>query len=229
MASEDLKIKLEKWRKVRTETVTKLRQLADDLDQMEKRANISQAAGTSASIVSGVGAIVCFGLAFATAGISIIPGIVFTAIGGSGGITSLGASVGKHFHQKNLLKQVQQCLENDRKLSERMNETIARINVSWTLKSSLGGGKVIARGVSGGADIAEAANIGVKTTARSVSKVASIVVFAFDVLLLPVDIYILVDTSIKLHKGSTNEAAAKVRKVAEDLEKEINETFYLKI
>ncbi|XP_069108033.1 apolipoprotein L1-like [Argopecten irradians] len=218
MASEDLKIKLEKWRKVRTETVTKLRQLADELDQMEKRANISQAAGTSASIVSGVGAIVCFGLAFATAGISIIPGIVFTAIGGSGGITSLGASVGKHFHEKNLLKQVKQCLENDRKISGQMNKT--RINVSETMKYGLG-----EVGITRG----KANRIAVRERARPVSKVASNVVFAFDVLLLPVDIYILVNTSIKLHKGSTNKAAAEVRKVAEDLEKEINETFYLKI
>ncbi|XP_033738576.1 uncharacterized protein LOC117326081 [Pecten maximus] len=213
----------QEWLKARNE---KLQELADELDMMQKRVNISQITGTSASIVSGIGSTVCFGLAFATAGISIIPGVVFASIGGAGAATSIGATLGKHFHQKDLLKQVQACLDNDRRNSTRLNAALASTsdtNVSKLTRRGISGLRFLARGIDFGADAVGVVNSGARATARTVSKVAGTVVFAFDILLLPLDIYILVDTSIKKHKGSTHKTAAQIREIASKLENERNE------
>ncbi|XP_021379055.1 uncharacterized protein LOC110466695 [Mizuhopecten yessoensis] len=216
----------EVWKRTRKETIRKLNQLADELDLMQKRVNISNLTATSVSLATGIGSIVCFGLALVTGGISIIPGIVLGSIGLSGGFTTIGALAGKHFHEKDLLNKVQQCLDNDRRESERLNvlldntETLGK-QINKYAKRGVKGARLIAGGIDFGAGIAaNAVKGGTKAAVRTVSQVAGAVGLGLDLLILPLDIYFLVETSIKTHQGSTHEAAVKVRTVAADLEKE---------
>ncbi|XP_033755925.1 uncharacterized protein LOC117338661 [Pecten maximus] len=208
------------WLEKRATTIKLLRKLAVELDNMQGKVNISKLAGTTGAIVGGLGTLACLAAAPFTGGLSTLGMIGFGGLGLAGGAVNLGTLIGKHFHEKDLIEKVQKALNDDREESEKLNK---ELEVSSEEREKLndpdldvsGTGKRAIKLASDAKGIRSAAGV----AAKGVSKMAVFVTVAF----LPLDILDLVQTSIKVHKGSINESAAEVRRIASKLEQEMKE------
>ncbi|XP_060076146.1 uncharacterized protein LOC132555800 [Ylistrum balloti] len=199
---------IETWRSNRKETIRLLRKLADELDCMQVHVDNSKLAGNTMSAVAGVGTVACILAAPFTGGLSTLGLTGCAGLGVAAGAVNLGALIGKHFREKDLIEEVQKALNKDRKAGDELNK--ASIDVSGTCREAIQLGMDVVHVVKDTGKVAKQA-----------SKAASKSFFAVSVVLLPLDIMDLIQSITDVNNGSTNATAKEVRRIANELEKEM--------
>lgn len=222
-----------------------LNNIAKELDETFKSINIAKVTGASTAIAGGILSAVGFGLSFFTFGASLALTVAGGVICGAGGLTVGGAEIANLVKSskamkganKNIKKYNDQmkivrdrCLEIGAKL-ERYGEidktftswvefwaklTGAGINVGWSaIGRTIGVGVNITNNAtrvttSTGVTLVKSLGTGVGRGIHIAGGVAG-------VLLMPLDIYTLVDSAIDLHKENPHEISKKIREVADGM------------
>ncbi|XP_078347065.1 uncharacterized protein LOC144632318 [Oculina patagonica] len=236
------------WSVKRRETVQTLRDLANELMEHHKNVNIAKVSGSSAAIAGFVLIATGFGLAPVTLGISSILSAVGGAICAGGGATAAGSSIVEMKIFKTKLAVAQEVIDADRKAQEPVQklledlhrevskESFASLKNRFSYNASVGllvkSLVDVARSAKASARAATtAASEGAEATLRSIGIAANAVrigLFAVSVVLLPLDIYTMVKSSMAIdsaRKGKRDqepEAVKKLRELASTLEMEMN-------
>lgn len=230
------------WIPKRKATVHTLRVLADKLMAHHNKVCKAQVAGSSSSVAGFVLLAVGFGLSFVTFGTSLILSGVGGGICAAGGLTTAGASIAELCIEKDTLKDAQKIIEKDREasqaiervLQEQKNELCLTVRSIQTGASSISIGKNVAEtsfklGTRAGALASE----GGEALFRGLGvagKVFHIGGFAVSSVLLPVDIYTLVTSSMEIdasRKGKKVKepgAVKRLRNLATELEQSLSDT-----
>ena len=251
--STELTSSIRVWSVKRRETVQTLRSLADELMEHHKNVHIAKVSGSSASIGGFVLLATGFGLAPVTLGTSLILSAVGGAICAGGGATVAGSSIVQTKIFKTKLAAAQEVIDADRKAQEPVNELLEDLcrEVSkeslGSLKNHLACNLSVALLVKNLVDVSNGVNItgvSVATTVASegaegllrtigiAGNTVRIGIFAVSVALLPLDIYTMVkslteiDSVRKGKKDSEPEAVKKLRDLADNLEKEMDEMLH---
>ena len=229
----------------RLKTVETLRSLANELNEHDKNVNIAKVSGSSFSIAGFVLIAVGFGLAPVTLGTSMILSAVGGAMCAGGGTTAAGSSLLRSRIFKTKLAKAQEIIDADRQAQEPVQKLL---NELYRKVSKLSPGDVV-DGVSYNAnlfsliknlvDIGKLAKAGTRAAATAGSEGAEAVLrtigiagnaarigmFTFSAVLLPVDIYTLVTSAMKIqsHGEDEPEAVKKLKELADELEREMNE------
>ena len=248
----ELIVKSRLWYVERINTVRILRELADDILKHHFNVNVAKIAGSSSAI--GGFALIATGFALApfTFGSSVILSAVGGALCAGGGATSAGSDLVKRkIIQKKLAiaqeaitadqrayKPVQKLLDDlDREVSEIKSTSFDEVkdyvsfsgNFATLIKNLVDLGKS-AKANARAAQIA--AGEGIVTVFRAIgigANAARIGLFAVSAILVPLDIYTLVDSSIQIDNArrekreSEPEVVKKLKGLAEALEKEMDE------
>ena len=250
ICSTELTSSIRQWSVKRRETVETLRSLADELMEHYKNVHIAKVSGSSASIGGFVMLATGFGLAPVTLGTSLILSAVGGAICAGGGATVAGSSIVQTKIFKTKLVAAQEIIDADRKAQEPVQELLDDLyrQVSkkslGSLKNQLTCNLSVALLVKNLVDVSNGMNltgVSVASTVASegadgllrsigiVGNTARIGLFAVSVVLLPLDIYTMVkslteiDSVRKGKKESEPEAVKKLRDLADNLEKEMDE------
>ena len=250
ICSTELTSSIRQWSVKRRETVETLRSLADELMEHYKNVHIAKVSGSSASIGGFVMLATGFGLAPVTLGTSLILSAVGGAICAGGGATVAGSSIVQTKIFKTKLAAAQEIIDADRKAQEPVQELLDDLyrQVSkkslGSLKNQLTCNLSVALLVKNLVDVSNGMNltgVSVASTVASegadgllrsigiVGNTARIGLFAVSVVLLPLDIYTMVkslteiDSVRKGKKESEPEAVKKLRDLADNLEKEMDE------
>lgn len=240
--AEKLKVLLHDWISKRKESVRTLRALAEKLMEHHHNVCIAKVAGSSASVAGFVFTAVGFGLSFTTFGASLILTGVGLGVGAAGGVTNAGSLIAETCIQKDTFNTAQKIIDNDReateaieKLLEEFGTEAQKIEIGNGLRAGISGALVVKNcleaGLKFGARIAGmAAGEGGEALFRGLSvagRVAHIGSFAFSAILLPVDLYTLVTSSMEIdasRNGMEDEqpkAVKKLRELADELEKKM--------
>ena len=238
--AERLKAMVHDWIPKRKASVQTLRALADKLMKHHNNINIAKVSGASVSVAGTVVAGVGFGLAFVTFGVSLILSAVGLGVGAAGGVTSAGSMIAEVCIQKDTFKSAQKIIDDDREATEAIEEQLKEVETKAKkvilengIKAGLAGASVVKNCVETGFKLGVrvasiAANEGGEALFRGLSvagKVVHIGGFVFSAALLPLDLYTLVTSSIKIdaaRKGKKDkepDAVKKLREMADDLEK----------
>ena len=212
--------------------------------------HIAKVSGSSASIGGFVMLATGFGLAPVTLGTSLILSAVGGAICAGGGATVAGSSIVQTKIFKTKLAAAQEIIDADRKAQEPVQELLDDLyrQVSkkslGSLKNQLACNLSVAllvknlvdvsngmhlTGVSVASTVASEGADGILRSIGLVGNTARIGIFAVSVVLLPLDIYTMVkslteiDSVRKGKKESEPEAVKKLRDLADNLEKEMDE------
>ena len=234
------------WSVKRRETIQTLRRLADELMEHHKNVHIAKVSGSSASVVGFI--LVATGFGLASAAVSLGTSLILSAVGGAfcsaGGATIAGSSIAERHIFKTELENAQEIIDADRKAQEPVQKLLDEMSkLSWgCVKEYVVFGQRVAsmvknlvdvgKGVKAGARVATtAASEGAEAVVRSVGigfNAVRIGMFAVSAVLLPLDIYTLVqssraiDSARKGEKDKEPEAVKKLREVANGLETEMN-------
>ncbi|XP_078346245.1 uncharacterized protein LOC144631638 [Oculina patagonica] len=230
------------WIPKRKATVRTLRVFADELMEHHNKVCIAQVAGSSFSIAGFATLATGFGLSFVTFGASLVLCGVGLVMGAAGGLTNVGSSMAEAFIQKKTFDTVQKIIEEDReateaiqKLLEQSEQTIKQRLNQWLKKLKMGsrGANILKTCAETGYKIGVrvgAASKGGEALFKSLSvagRVAHVGGFVFNAALLPLDIYTLVtnsmeiDASRKGNKDKETEVVKQLRKITDDLEREL--------
>ena len=250
ICSTELTSSIRLWSVKRQETVQTLRSLANELMEHYKNVHIAKVSGSSASIGGFVMLATGFGLAPVTLGTSLILSAVGGAICAGGGVTVAGSSIVQTKIFKTKLATAQEVIDADRKAQEPVQELLDDLyrQVSkkslGSLKNQLACNLSVAllvknlvdvsnglhlTGVSVATTVASEGADGLLRTIGIAGNTARIGIFAVSVVLLPLDIYTMVkslteiDSVRKGKKESEPEAVKKLRDLADNLEKEMDE------
>ena len=243
--AEELKSLVDDCIRKRKASVETLRQLADELTTYHNKVCIAQVAGSSTAVAGFVLVAVGFGLSFVTFGTSLILSGVGGGICAAGGLTSAGSSVAEARIQRDTFNKAQKIIDEDReaikaieKLWEQLEEEAQRTelwnggkvvsNTAAMIKSSVETGLKLSKaglriGVSAASEGGEALFRGLSVAGR----VAHIGGFALSAVLLPLDIYTLVTSSMEIdasRKGKKDKeprAVKNLRELADKLEKDV--------
>ena len=251
-AARELIDKARLWSVQRKNTVRILRELADDILEHHFNVNVARIAGSSSAI--GGFALVATGFALApfTFGSSVILSAVGGALCAGGGAAAAGSGlVRRRIIQKKLaiaqeameadqraLKPVQKLLGDlDREVSKikstSFGELKDRLSFSGSVVMLIKNLVDLGKSAKAGARVATiAAGEGIETAFRAIgigANAARIGLFAVSAILVPLDIYTLVDSSIQIDNArrekreSEPEVVKKLKGLAEALEKEMDE------
>lgn len=237
------------------ETVVELQSLKEEIEDSYDKSRKAKIGGTVASVVgSGLG-ITGFGLAFVTFGASLPLLIVGIVVGAAGGATIAGADIGYLVVSSKQLKTVNRVCQRDydqmrevHRLSKKLEENLEELchlfphltkdqflGLILERRSQRTGGLSLGHSIHLGLSAVAAVDmtrIGTQIAARTVwrtlnvaGKVVGVVGVAFDVVLVPIDIALMVKAAVDIHKynggkGTSNSnAAQKVQRVLDDLNK----------
>lgn len=211
-----------------------LRAVAQETQRNHENVNIAKLSGASASLAGGGLVIGGFVAAFFTFGVSLIISGVGVGLATTGGAIISGSTLAEHLLSKSQAKVVQAALDADRKKTKELDELLKKIaKAQSNLNMAVQTGKLgAAMGVGFktaytiGTNVAAAAESGGQAFVRCLSNVGRglhFAGFAFSVALIPLDIHTLVQTSIKVHKGSIPDIVKDINKTADDLEAELKE------
>ena len=229
----------------RVETVETLKSLANELYEHDKNVNIAKVSGSSFSIAGFVLIAVGFGLAPVTLGTSTILSAVGGAMCAGGGTTAAGSSLLRNRIFKKKLAKAQEIIDADRQAQESvqklLNELcreVSKLSVGDAL-DGLSYNKNLVLLIKNLVDIGKLAKAGTKAAATAGSEgaeaflrtigiagnAARIGMFTFSAVLLPVDIYTLVTSAMKIksHGVDEPEEVKKLKELAAELEREMNE------
>ena len=173
--------------------------------------------------------------AFFTFGASLIVTLVGAGIAAVGGVTAGGSALAEHLLSKSNVKVLQKALDDDREVVEKIEEILRKINKpSEIAKVSFKAGsapKAVVDTTKATATAAfqlgKSASVnGGKALFKTFGNAAKgfhIAGLTLSIVLIHVDVYTLVATSIDVHKGSIPDVAKDIRKKADDLEAELNQ------
>ena len=234
---------IQSWIPKRLKTVDTCRSLADQLHKHDKNVHIAKVSGSSFSIAGFVLIAVGFGLAPVTLETSTILSAVGGAMCAGGGTTAAGSSLAKIAIFKTRLAQAQVIIDADRQAQEsvakRLDELLRKQSKLERLKHF---GKCFKFSTNmllltqhlgkcakaGSRAAAAAGSDGAEAALRSIGKAdnaARIGMFTFSAVLLPVDIYTLVTSAMKIksHGRDEPEEVKRLKDKADELERELNE------
>ena len=240
---EDLVENFRQWRPTRKRTRAKLEELASKLQEQHIRGSISTIVGASAGTVGGILAIAGLIATPFTFGAGLVVSLFGAGIGGVGGLVMSVSKVVEVTLAKLGLKEVQRAIDEDEEASgplrERLDDlkrfisdlrriesngfeflrsrairefppsTEGRIDLSaMFLRTSTA--SVRAEAVAAAFSLARAGGLAGTRAAQIAGRVIGAVV-------LPLDIYMLVKSSLEVHRGSTTQAVNDIRKLLSEL------------
>ena len=249
-AARELIDKARLWSVQRKNTVRILRELADDILEHHFNVNVARIAGSSSAI--GGFALVATGFALVpfTFGSSVILSAVGGALCAGGGAAAAGSGLVKRKIIQNKLAIAQEAVKADQRALEPVQKLLGDLDHEVSKSTSFGelkdhlalcGGVVmliknlvdLGKGAKAGARVAAiAAGEGIEAVFRAIgigANAARIGLFAVSAILVPLDIYTLVDSSIQIDNArrekreSEPEVVKKLKGLAEALEKEMDE------
>ena len=213
-----------------------LRALAEKLMVHHNNVCKAKVAGSSASVAGFVLSAVSFGLSFVTFGASLILAGVGLRVGAAGGVTNAGSMIAEACIQKDTFDTAQKIIDEDReateaigKLLEEFGKEAQKIEIKNGVKagfiSAFIAKNCVETGFKFGARIAGiAASEGGEALFRGLSVAGRVVHiggfagFAISAVLLPVDIYTLVTSSMETdasRKGKKDQEPKAVKKLRE--------------
>lgn len=246
--SKELTASIKSWSSNREETVKALRQLADELMEHHKNAHIAKKSGSSFSIAGFALIATGFGLAPVSFGTSLLLSAVGGAVCAGGGVTAAGAGVVKNRIFKFKLAKAQELIEADRDAQESVKKHMDDIyklhrkaskpsithlafdaSLASLIKNLVDVSKCAKAGTRAATTAASEGVEGVLRTIGVASNAVRIGLFDVSVALLPLDIYTLVtsaqeiDSTRKGDKDKAPEAVQKLRALADELQREMEE------
>ena len=234
-------IQVQKWIPLRDVAIEEIEKTIEKLKVHHKNVNISRITGSSASFAGSLMAIIGFGLAPVTAGVSVglsVGGIALATVGGG---TAAGASIVDAVLQHSNVKHAQEQLDRDYKQLDAISQTAKEIEKEIddarqkcpdisTAEFAAVFGEVVAQGVTRGSNvavrIAELGVYGILETgvlALRVGGAAKRIAAAgivLTVVLIPIDIAEIIRSSVSLQKGSQTEAIIKLTDIVEQLKEQ---------
>jgi hypothetical protein len=212
-----LRRKYEEWMAVRTETISLLRSLADDVDWHYRNVRGAKIGG---------GALAVTGAALTIAGIVTAPltfgalAIAGLAVGGSGAAISIGASatsviidiMKKRKHQKQYDYDMELLEEFQYACKEKLGSSFSLPTILDILSGIQGAGSGVLSAVKTGAQVA-------KVTLQGASE-ASI---ALNAVALPLNLADIVYQGYHIYKGTETAAGRSFRELADALEEQQNQ------
>ena len=231
--------------KKRLDTVETLRSLANELYEHDKNVHIAKVSGSSFSIAGFVLIAVGFGLAPVTLGTSTILSAVGGAMCAGGGTTAAGSSLLRSRIFKSKLAKAQEIIDADRQAQESVQKLLNELyreasglsvgdaldglsynkNLVFLIKNLVDIGKLAKAGTRAAATAGSEGAEAVLRTIGIAGNAARIGMFTFSAVLLPVDIYTLVTSAMKIksHGVDEPEEVKKLKELAAELEREMNE------
>lgn len=238
---DDLRAIVEKWKPVRDNTITTLKEIVEKLQKMNRDVRISRITGASTSIVGGIVAIVGFALIPVTFGGSLALTIVGTTVGVAGGATSAGATIADIVKTKISNSKAEKILEKDRELTAEINKKLKEMsrmvqrvqcehgNIPKTKILSLmlrGGqgigyiGTLVAKFTIEGLEIARVGGVAALRLTGAGLRAAAIAGGVVSGLLIPIDVVDIAVNANKLFKKSHSTATEQLSKHISELEKQ---------
>ena len=218
----------------RLETLETVRSLANELNEHDKNVHIAKVSGSSFSIAGFVLVAVGFGLAPVTLGTSTILSAVGGAMCAGGGTTAAGSSLIRNRIFKKKLAKAQEIIDADRQAQESVQKLLNELyrevsklsvgdaldglsynkNLVFLIKNLMDIGKLAKAGTRAAATAGSESAEAVLRTIGIAGNAARIGMFTFSAVLLPVDIYTLVTSAMKIKSHGVDEPQ-EVRKLKE--------------
>ena len=233
---------VQQWIPVRNVTIAEVERTIERLTVHHKNVNISRITGSSASIAGSLIAIVGFGLAPVTFGASIGLSVGGIALAAAGGGTAAGASITDIFIQKSKIKHVQDQLDRDYQLLDKISQTAKEIKkeIDGTRRKCPGistrqfaviFGEVFTQGIARTTNVAvRLAELGVYGTLEigvlalrvggAAAKGIAAAGIVLTVVLIPIDIAEIIRSSISLKKGSQTKAIKQLTDTVKQLKEQ---------
>ena len=237
---DELKEAFIEWIPKRRRTKEQLEQLASKLHEHHRNVNITTISGASLGTIGGILSIAGLIAAPFTFGAGIIVSLIGAGIGGAGGLVMSGSKVAEIILTKLGLKDVQLAIDEDRDactnlqqqldalesfISELECEFLHRLSpkdYTTSAEEKVEIGARFFRTLSSAATVSASAFATTGAVARSVAlagtRVAHIAGSVISAALLPLDLTLLVRSSLELHRGSTSKAVEDIRKILDELE-----------
>ena len=231
--------------KKRLETLETVRSLANKLNEHDKNVHIAKVSGSSFSIAGFVLIAVGFGLAPVTLGTSTILSAVGGAMCAGGGTTAAGSNLLRNRIFKRKFAKVQEIIDADRQAQESVQKLLNELyrevselsvgdaldglsyneNLVFFIKNLVDIGKLAKAGTRAAAIAGSEGAEAVLRTIGIAGNAARIGGFAISAVLLPVDIYTLVTSAMKIksHGVDEPEEVRKLKELAAELEREMKE------
>ena len=234
---EDLVENFRQWRRTRKRTREKLEELASKLQEQHIRGSKSTIVGASAGTVGGILAIAGLITAPFTFGAGLLVSLVGAGIGGVGGLVMTVSKVVEVTLAELGLKEVQRAIDEDEEASGPLRERLVDLEGFISdLREIEGNGVEFLRSrairefptsTEGRIDLSA---MFLRTSTASLGAGAVATAFSFaragglaatptayiaggvvGAALLPLDIYMLVRSSLEVHRGSTTQAVNDIR------------------
>jgi hypothetical protein len=247
----DLQEIVNAWIERRQEVISHLKQLVADLNINHRRVQIASVVGSTTALVGSAISAIGFGLAFFTFGSSLTLTLGGAAIAGAGGITAAGAQLFDWSVGLKKAKIIQQQLNEDADLYNKMAQKLHDLAVIKELHSLdrdttldyaiKAGGRTLSVGQlfkyltksvvynTDGSTLAKGVRgaSGAMTTAASIttglSPIISIGGFVFCMVTVPLDVYFIFKDAKQLHNKTPAEVSEKLLPVIDKLETELLE------
>ena len=243
---EDVVSTFRRWIPKRKRTLEKLEELATKLHEQHIKVSKSTIAGASASTVGGILAIAGLIAAPFTFGAGIVVSLVGAGIGGAGGLVMSVSKVIEITLAKLGLKEVQGAIDEDKEACTQLQEKLENLerfisnlreiesngfeflhqlverefttSTEERIDISARFFRAFSSAASVGAGAFAAAGAFARAGGLAGVRVANLAGGIVGAVLLPLDVYMLVKSSLEVHRGSTTQAVNEIRKLISELE-----------
>ncbi|XP_028396112.1 uncharacterized protein LOC114520100 [Dendronephthya gigantea] len=224
-----------KWKRERKTTIMVLRALADDIQKDEENSRMATITG-ALSYLFGKGVGLGSGAAFTGLGASLPLGAVGAVIAAVGGTTMAGTLIVNKVLRYRKVKNVCEAINTDAKETKNLQDKSDEVNEMMEKLKRLGRKNLIGpKGVEKAVQFSRSAIFtamefakifsgGLGETCRTVggaSRGLRLFGSVAGAALIPLDIYTLVSTFIKVRNGSIVQVVKEIRKLAQELENEL--------
>ena len=242
---EDLVDTFKQWIQKRKRTIGKLEKLASDLHKYHMGVSKSTIAGASVSTVGGILAIAGLIATPLTLGAGLVVSLAGAGIGGAGSVVMSVSKVVEIILEKLGLKEVQRAIDDDKEAHSQLQEKLDNLErFIFDLRKMGSNGfaflhdhaegfttsteeridlfarflRVFSSAASVGAGAFAAAGTFARAGALAGVPMANLAGGVAGAVLLPLDIYMLVRSSLDVHKGSTTPAVDYIKNLLSALE-----------
>ena len=243
---EDVVSTFRRWIPKRKRTLEKLEELATKLHEQHIKVSKSTIAGASASTVGGILAIAGLIAAPFTFGAGLVVSLVGAGIGGAGGLVMSVSKVIEIALAKLGLKEVQGAIDEDKEACTQLQEKLENLerfisnlreiesngfeflhqlverefttSTEERIDISARFFRAFSSAASVGAGAFAAAGAFARAGGLAGVRVANLAGGIVGAVLLPLDVYMLVKSSLEVHRGSTTQAVNDIRKLISELE-----------
>ncbi|PVD20140.1 hypothetical protein C0Q70_20634 [Pomacea canaliculata] len=216
--------------------------IRDDLNKHHRNVNISRATGSSVAIATGVPAAACAIAAPFTFGVTLIPAIVLGIIAAVGGGVSIGASVAEMFIKRHNVKEVQARWEtfrqkffatHEEEIAAAEKDNLQNLNAQTSGTSITTDDQSIRTAVQGAGEVVRTAGgissavvRGVLRTTSAGIRVTAPLLSVVSAVAIPLDIYDLVTSALRLRRGAPSTASKSLTQIIEFLDNVANGSFH---